>query len=443
MRVSEPFRFRQGQVFTIGNLTFTSLPPPLPVSIALTADQALIEVGQTTQLTTTGTLGDGSQQDVTPRTAWTTYRTSNPDIATVDDVTVPAPGVVVTGHSAGTVFITATNEGATAVAQITMTTQVVNTTVQGFVQFADGTPALGADVTTNAGGMAVPDSDGHFTIELSVPAEGTSLRITATLESGEDTYVGTSDSVLVVADGITDAGIVELCLSAAGFALSLDGSNDLVTFGPVASLNEHTFEAWVNPGTTGGGGFVVQNTGSGPACGAGIYLHHRPVSKQVCYVFDPSGCGTSGTSVCTDGPVLDEWIHVAGTYDGISQRLFVNGELVAVEANPSSFPSTSYLRAGTYYFFSGGQQYFSGLLDELRIWDHARSPEEIIATVHVPLTGSEPGLRSYWKFNEGSGQIVNDSSPGGDTGVLGTSSGAQSTDPLWVISGAPLCDGSR
>ncbi|MFN0158688.1 MAG: hypothetical protein ACKVRP_11540, partial [Bacteroidota bacterium] len=34
-----------------------------------------------------------------------------------------------------------------------------------------------------------------------------------------------------------------------------------------------------------------------------------------------------------------------------------------------------------------------------RIWDVSRSPSQIQATMNTELSGSESGLKGYWKFN--------------------------------------------
>lgn len=109
---SEPFRICQGAVFGIDPtaLIFTDVPPPLHEQIVLTASaHILTEIGQTVQLSTIATLVDGETQDVTPRSSWTTYRSSNSGILAVNE------NGVVSGRSPGIAVVTAVNEGATAV----------------------------------------------------------------------------------------------------------------------------------------------------------------------------------------------------------------------------------------------------------------------------------------------------------------------------------------
>ena len=61
---------------------------------------------------------------------------------------------------------------------------------------------------------------------------------------------------------------------------------------------------------------------------------------------------------------------------------------------------------------------FNGLIDEVRIWDTIRTEAEINADMHREISGAEPNLLGYWRFNEGSGETAFDQSPHGYHGSL-------------------------
>src|SRR5206468_7905093 len=106
-------QIRQGQTYSIQELTFSDVPPLAPESIRAVPDQlTLTSIGQSTHMRVSASYADGTSNDVTPRSRWTVYRTSNPQIATV------APDGLVTAKGKGIVFITAVNEGASTVAQV-------------------------------------------------------------------------------------------------------------------------------------------------------------------------------------------------------------------------------------------------------------------------------------------------------------------------------------
>ena len=47
-----------------------------------------------------------------------------------------------------------------------------------------------------------------------------------------------------------------------------------------------------------------------------------------------------------------------------------------------------------------------GNISEMRIWNYSRTGDDIANNNRRRLSGSEPGLVSYYKFNEGSGNIA-------------------------------------
>lgn len=74
-----------------------------------------------------------------------------------------------------------------------------------------------------------------------------------------------------------------------------------------------------------------------------------------------------------------------------------------------------------------------GMIDEVRIWSVSRTPDEVRSTMYTELTGTETGLATYYNFNEGIGQTLYDQTSNGVDGRLGSSTGADSYDPEWVL----------
>lgn len=74
----------------------------------------------------------------------------------------------------------------------------------------------------------------------------------------------------------------------------------------------------------------------------------------------------------------------------------------------------------------------------MRIWNIARTQSEIQETLNIRLRGDEPGLVAYWPLDEGRGQLVHDMTSNKNNGQLGNSLSLESSDPIWVLSTAPL-----
>ena len=61
----------------------------------------------------------------------------------------------------------------------------------------------------------------------------------------------------------------------------------------------------------------------------------------------------------------------------------------------------------------------NGAIDDVRIWNVARTQQEIQQFMNHELDGSEEGLVGYWKFNEGRGDTAYDMTVNKNHGSLG------------------------
>lgn len=152
--------------YGVTNLTFTHLPPRKPELLSIVLSNRTVFVGQNLSLTVLARFPDGATSNVAPRTSWTSYRISNPNIATVS-----SDGVV-TPINPGVVYVTAVNEGAAAVCGLNIVGQAGDVTVlTGKVVDTNGVPVSGAivricDLVVEP---VTTGSDGQFSIS-NVPA---------------------------------------------------------------------------------------------------------------------------------------------------------------------------------------------------------------------------------------------------------------------------------
>ncbi len=101
-------------------------------------------------------------------------------------------------------------------------------------------------------------------------------------------------------------------------------------------------------------------------------------------------------------PPVKQWVHLAGTFDGTTARLFINGSQVAQRQSAGAvWYGTSGLWLGvSYHSDFGGYSFFRGMLDEVRIWDHALDSTQIQNQMKTVLTEGEEGLVGYWNFDD-------------------------------------------
>jgi hypothetical protein len=105
----------------------------------------------------------------------------------------------------------------------------------------------------------------------------------------------------------------------------------------------------------------------------------------------PGVGGTFGSTLFgTSALALNTWTHLAGTYDGTTLRLYINGVQVSSQAQ------TGAIGTSTQALTIGGDtiagQFWSGLIDEVRIYNRALTQAEIQTDLNTPVVGAAPGL---------------------------------------------------
>ena len=124
----------------------------------------------------------------------------------------------------------------------------------------------------------------------------------------------------------------------------------------------------------------------------------------------------------------NKWTHVAAAYDGSIMNLYIDGDL-AISATSSGFNST----VGEFFIgFSGGNNHgWNGYIDNVLLWNYARTEAQIESDMLGNVTGAESGLLLFFELNEGSGQTVSNTVPSGADGYLGSSASDDPYDPAW------------
>ncbi len=217
-------------------------------------------------------------------------------------------------------------------------------------------------------------------------------------------------------------------------ALLFDGIDDVAITGSPMSwpsgTSALTVEAWINPFDVSGVLFrgIAEN-------GVGFWFTLQSYDNSVVTLTISNG-PTSSASTPGGSAVVGRWDHFAGTYDGVTMRVYHNGELVAENDHVSGGPIG--LAYPVIIGLRGGAGTFPGVIDEVRIWNVVRTEGEIRTWMGRPLTGSEPGLLGYWRFNEGAGQVITDTTAYGVDGVLGSTPASESDDPQWTNQVPPV-----
>ncbi|WP_299456679.1 LamG-like jellyroll fold domain-containing protein [uncultured Microscilla sp.] len=171
-------------------------------------------------------------------------------------------------------------------------------------------------------------------------------------------------------------------------ALSFNGTTDYVATGLNLPAGDFTMEAWIQyEGTTG----------------ANFQPIIASVNQQF-FIGKNNGNTEFGiqdgdykTNANSNNAFDGNWHHVAVTRSGTTISVYVDGSFAYADTFTGA--AASALNIG--HEPEGGGYFFTGKIDEVRIWSTVRTCAEINAYKGVELTGTETGLVAYYNFNHG------------------------------------------
>jgi hypothetical protein len=224
----------------------------------------------------------------------------------------------------------------------------------------------------------------------------------------------------------------QACATGTRASLVFDGVNDYVKIPhnpAIDGFTNFTLEVWFKAAPTGPLYRTLIDKG-----GENHYLLG---------VFQQAATHIEGTLVFENGPnVLNNtWRHLALTGAGSNLVFYLDGIVIAAGTyNAPLGTVTDNLHLGA---FLGPLQYhdhWNGAIDEVRIWNVTRSQAQINANRLYVLSGSEPGLMAYYRFDNTSGQIVVNSATATGAaldGTLGPDAIPTAEDPFFSTADYP------
>lgn len=270
---------------------------------------------------------------------------------------------------------------------------------------------------SHAGGMKdsfdvcdANSSDGYYMGDIDY------LRLTADADAGlggywkfdEGTGSSAADSSGGGNSGTLQNGAAWGVARAGAASLSLDGVDDYVQVGARPGLvmtTAATFGAWIYPTGVGSsslyGGVVLSKEGE--------YEMARYPDGTIRWAFANTNPGWNWVNTGYVAP-LNQWTHVAVTYDNGVVKTYANGRLVHTYNGSGSIvdvdSSQNDFRVGGR---QAGPQNFQGCLDDVRVYGRALSAAEVgalVAAAGVDPTGND--------FSEAKKDPANETGSGGD-----------------------------
>jgi hypothetical protein len=237
--------------------------------------------------------------------------------------------------------------------------------------------------------------------------------------------------LLILATNVVFAG------NNGGNNLSFDGTNDSATISDHDGLDiqdELTIEFWFylagNSADTKYPRAVSKGQSTSDNGAYGVFIGDLRMSNHIGLRF----IDTSNTTHDIDSTTLDnyanQWHHVAAVYSNSADRgyLYVDGVLESspvIVGDVRIRATTDNLQIGA----ANNQRFFNGYIDEVRIWNVARSSDEINDAMFAVLnTGDYSDLEAYYKFDALGGAWDETNN---HNGTISGATPSLSTAPIW------------
>jgi hypothetical protein len=354
--------------------------------------------------TSANRVGESAATGFTDNTAPGTYFyvvTARDAAGNVSQPSNEVSATVLTDTTAPQVTLTAPAPGATLSGVVTISADASDDVAVTGVQFLLNGSSLGAEDTQAAFSLSWDTrtvANGTYTVAARASDAGGNTATTSPITVSVNNTVSTglvaayafnegAGTAAQDSSGLGNGGTLNNAVWTSagmfGSALSFNGSNSWVSVVDSASLDlttSMTLEAWVRPSSLS-------------ADWRTVILKERPAGlAYALYATDgasrpPAGyIAVSGSDIGVVGPTLlgiNTWTHLAMTYDGATLRLYVNGQLANSRSTSGAAAiSTSPLRIGGNATWG---EWFSGLIDEVRVYNRVLSQAEIQADMNAPI----------------------------------------------------------
>ena len=223
------------------------------------------------------------------------------------------------------------------------------------------------------------------------------------------------------------------------FGLSFNGVDNYVEIPHSAalSLNTFTLEAWVNQTQIKGDWqpIITKQNNGGYERNYGLFI--VPNGSRLHFAFQDSNGNWQYIDASQASLTLNQLTHVAATYDGAKLSLYINGQLdTSVDWVGTPLQNNYPVKIGREL---NAWNPFAGQIDDVRIWNVARTQAQIQANYNQQLVGNETGLAGYWNFNEPSGSTALDKTINGNNGnIIGATHVNQTGTPTEQLAAANI-----
>jgi hypothetical protein len=216
--------------------------------------------------------------------------------------------------------------------------------------------------------------------------------------------------------GATSCAGRAISLSANGTGTASDAARsrvviDLMTDLPIGNASR-TVEFWAFISPTdwlGERNEIYEYGGTGSAQAFGLDFGTNPVTGMpanhaTLNPYTNGGFNDDSTADLGITSTASLWVHIAMTWDGTTLKTYVNGTLRIMNTGTAAITALATTRTPLTIGCNDPLfNCFNGLVDELRVWNVARTAAQLMTSYNKALVGNEAGLVGYWKFDDAPG----------------------------------------
>jgi len=211
-----------------------------------------------------------------------------------------------------------------------------------------------------------------------------------------------------------------------GSCLNVDGTDDYVNLTDINLDADFTLEAWINiDDYSSGYRPIISKQTVDPSNNVNHefdFQIQQTTGNLSFFMGNGSGYGIlmDGKNNAADADVtIGKWHHIAVTMEGTTCKMYLDGILTDQDVFSGSRQIGS-LPVQISKYNNGVSQYFDGKIDEVRIWNDARTQDEIILYMNRTIENPnvEANLMAYYNFDENTGTTANDETVNNNDGAL-------------------------
>jgi hypothetical protein len=203
-----------------------------------------------------------------------------------------------------------------------------------------------------------------------------------------------------------------------GSAVKMNGTSDYITLSHPTALNAtttFTLSAWINASSSVAGSGIISEAFAGGGDRVqytlGFGADDGTDNKLQVGFYDGSGWAVAEDSTAFTS--TNTWVHVEGTWDGTTLKLYKDGVLVATNVpSRSTATDTEDIRIGSRHDTAGTVDFFPGTIDDVRIYNYTRSAAQ------VAWEYNRGGPVGWWRFDECTGSTAYDASGKSNNGTI-------------------------